>query len=57
MGILTVLCGVIMIAMGVLSLARRKSALPELQPMESVVVLVPFGVIITIIGIIIQTKS
>jgi heme/copper-type cytochrome/quinol oxidase subunit 1 len=57
MGILTILCGVIMIAMGVLSLARRKSTLPELQPMESVVVLVPFGAIITIIGIIIQSKS
>jgi hypothetical protein len=57
MGILTILCGVIMIAMGVLSLTRRKSTLPELQPMESVVVLVPFGVIITVIGIIIQSKS
>jgi hypothetical protein len=57
MGILTILCGVIMIAMGGFSLARRKSTLPELQPLESVVVLVPFGVIITVIGIIIQSKS
>lgn len=46
-----------MIAMGVLSLTRRKSMLPELQPMESVVVLVPFGFIIAVIGIIIQSKS
>jgi multisubunit Na+/H+ antiporter MnhG subunit len=57
MGILTILCGVAMIVMGVLSLVRRKSTLPELQPMESVVVLVPFGVIITVIGVIIQSKS
>jgi multisubunit Na+/H+ antiporter MnhG subunit len=56
MGILTILCGVAMIVMGALSLIRRKSTLPELQPMESVVVLVPFGLIITVIGVIIQSK-
>jgi uncharacterized membrane protein YidH (DUF202 family) len=57
MGILTILCGVAMIVMGALSFARRKSTLPELQPLESVVVLVPFGVIIAIIGVIIQSKA
>jgi heme/copper-type cytochrome/quinol oxidase subunit 1 len=57
MGILTILCGVAMIVMGVLGLARRKSTLPELQPIESVVVLVPFGLIIAVIGVIIQSKA
>ncbi len=57
MGILTVLCGVAMIVMGVVGMVRRKSTLPELQPFESLVVLVPFGVIIAVIGVIIQTKS
>jgi uncharacterized membrane protein YidH (DUF202 family) len=57
MGILTILCGIAMIVMGAVSLVRRKSTLPELQPLESVVVLVPFGVIITVIGMIIQSKS
>ena len=56
MGILTILCGLIMMVMGAVSLARKKSTLPELQPIESVVVLVPFGVIITVIGVIIQSK-
>ena len=57
MGILTVLCGVAMIVMGVVGMVRRKSTLPELQPLEGLVVLVPFGVIITIIGVIVQSKS
>ena len=57
MGILTVLCGVAMIVMGVVGMVRRKSTLPELQPLESLVVLVPFGVIIAVIGVIIQSKS
>ena len=57
MGILTVLCGVAMIVMGVVGMVRRKSTLPELQPLESLVVLVPFGVIITVIGVIVQSKS
>lgn len=57
MGILTVLCGVAMIVMGVVGLVRRKSTLPELQPLESLVVLVPFGVIIAVIGVIVQSKS
>jgi heme/copper-type cytochrome/quinol oxidase subunit 1 len=57
MGILTVLCGVAMIVMGVVGMVRRKSTLPELQPFESLVVLVPFGVIITVIGVIVQSKS
>ncbi len=57
MGILTVLCGVAMIVMGVVGMVRRKSTLPELQPLESLVVLVPFGVIISVIGVIIQSKS
>ena len=57
MGILTALCGVAMIVMGVVGLVRRKSTLPELQPFESLVVLVPFGVIIAIIGVIVQSKS
>ena len=57
MGILTVLCGVAMIVMGVVGMVRRKSTLPELQPLESLVVLVPFGVIIAIIGVIVQSKS
>ena len=57
MGILTVLCGVAMIVMGVVGMVRRKSSLPELQPLESLVVLVPFGVIIAIIGVIVQSKS
>ena len=57
MGILTVLCGVAMIVMGVVGMVRRKSTLPELQPLESLVVLVPFGVIISVIGVIVQSKS
>lgn len=57
MGILTVLCGVAMIVMGVVGMVRRKSTLPELQPLESLVVLVPFGVIIAVIGVIVQSKS
>ena len=57
MGILTVLCGVAMIVMGVVGMVRRKSTLPELQPFESLVVLVPFGVIIAVIGVIVQSKS
>jgi heme/copper-type cytochrome/quinol oxidase subunit 1 len=57
MGILTVLCGIAMIVLGVVGMVRRKSTLPELQPLESLVVLVPFGVIIAVIGVIIQTKS
>ena len=57
MGILTVLCGVAMIVMSVVGMVRRKSTLPELQPLESLVVLVPFGVIIAVIGVIIQSKS
>jgi len=57
MGILTVLCGVAMIVMGVVGLVRRKSTLPELQPLESLVVLAPFGIIIAVIGVIVQSKS
>ena len=57
MGILTVLCGVAMIVMGIVGMVRRKSTLPELQPLESLVVLVPFGVIISVIGVIVQSKS
>ncbi|NJK43894.1 MAG: hypothetical protein HC933_06050 [Pleurocapsa sp. SU_196_0] len=57
MGILTILCGLVMVVMGAVSLARRKSTLPELQPLESFVVLVPFGVIIAVIGVIIQSKT
>ena len=56
MGILTILCGLVMVVMGAVSLARRRSTLPELQPFESFVVLVPFGVIITVVGVIIQSK-
>jgi hypothetical protein len=57
MGILTVLCGVFMLAIGLGGLVRKQSLLPEIKPSEAALVTIPMGVVITMIGIIIQTKS
>jgi hypothetical protein len=57
MGILTVLCGIFMLAIGLGGLVRKQSLLPEIKPSEAALVTIPMGVVITMIGIIIQTKS
>jgi hypothetical protein len=57
MGILTILCGVLMLALGLGSMMSKRALLPELKPSEVVLVTVPFGVVITVIGLIIQTAK
>jgi hypothetical protein len=57
MGILTILCGAIMLVLGVGGYVRKQSLLPELKVSEAALVTLPFGAIITIIGVIIQSKS
>lgn len=57
MGILTILCGVLMLGLGVLGLVRKQSLLPEIKPSEAALATIPMGLVITVIGIIIQTKS
>jgi hypothetical protein len=54
MGILTILCGVMMLALGLGSVVTKRALLPELKPTEVVLVTVPFGLVITVIGFIIQ---
>jgi hypothetical protein len=57
MGILTILCGVLMLALGLGSVVGRRALLPELKPSEVALVTVPFGVVIMVIGLIIQTAK
>jgi hypothetical protein len=57
MGILTILCGVLMLAIGAGSLVQKKSLLPEIKPSEAALATIPMGLVILVIGIIIQTKS
>jgi hypothetical protein len=57
MGILTILCGVLMLVLGFGSLLTKRALLPELKPGEVTLVTVPFGLIITVIGFIIQTAK
>jgi hypothetical protein len=54
MGILTILCGVLMLGLGLGSVMTKRALLPELKPNEVALVTVPFGVVITVIGFIIQ---
>ncbi len=57
MGILTILCGIIMLAIGVFGLVRKQSLLPEIKAGEAALATLPMGFFILLIGIIIQTKS
>lgn len=57
MGILTILCGVLMLAIGAGSLIQKKSLLPEIKAGEAALATIPMGLVILVIGIIIQTKS
>lgn len=57
MGILTILCGLLMLGLGVGSLVTKRALLPELKPNEVVMVTVPFGLVITVVGFIIQTAK
>jgi hypothetical protein len=57
MGILTILCGVLMLGIGILGLARKQSLLPEIKPSEAALTTIPMGLVILVIGVIIQTKS
>jgi multisubunit Na+/H+ antiporter MnhG subunit len=57
MGILTILCGAIMLILGIGGLLRKQSLLPEIKASEAALVTLPFGAIITVIGVIIQTKA
>ncbi len=57
MGILTVLCGVLMLAIGLVGVAKKQSLLPEIKPSEAALVTIPMGLVILVLGIIIQTKS
>ena len=57
MGILTILCGVLMLALGLGSVVGKRALLPELKPSEVALVTLPFGVVITVIGLIIQTAK
>ncbi len=57
MGILTVLCGVFMLAIGLGGLVKKQSLLPEIKPSEAALVTIPMGLVILVLGIIIQTKS
>jgi hypothetical protein len=57
MGILTILCGAIMLVLGIGGYVRKQSLLPEIKVSEAALVTVPFGLIITVIGIIIQSKG
>ena len=50
MGILTVLTGLILIALGLGSVVLRRPLLPELVPSEVAMATVPFGVIIALLG-------
>ena len=55
MGIITILCGLAFVAIGAGSLITSRSLLPELKPSEAALTTLPFGVIVVVIGIIIQT--
>ena len=57
MGILTVLCGVLMLAIGLVGVVKKQSLLPEIKPSEAALVTIPMGLVILVLGIIIQTKS
>ncbi|MFN3265898.1 MAG: hypothetical protein ACK41E_03565 [Deinococcales bacterium] len=57
MGVLTILCGLLMLGLGIVGLVRKQSLLPEVKPSEAALATIPMGLVITIIGIIIQTKS
>lgn len=57
MGILTILCGLLMLGLGLGSAITKRALLPELKPSEVMLATVPFGVIITVIGVIIQTAK
>jgi hypothetical protein len=57
MGILTILCGVLMLGLGLVGLARKQSLLPEIKPSEAALATIPMGLVILVLGIIIQTKS
>jgi hypothetical protein len=55
MGIITILCGLAFVVLGAGSLITRRSMLPELEPGEAALTTLPFGVIVVVIGIIIQS--
>lgn len=57
MGIATILCGLLMLGIGLGSLVQKKSLLPEIKPSEAALATIPMGLVILVIGIIIQTKS
>ena len=57
MGILTVFCGVLMLAIGLVGVVKKQSLLPEIKPSEAALVTIPMGLVILVLGIIIQTKS
>jgi multisubunit Na+/H+ antiporter MnhG subunit len=57
MGILTMLCGVLMVGIGLVGLVREQSVLPEIKPNEAALTTIPMGLVILVIGVIIQTKS
>lgn len=57
MGILTILCGVLMLAIGAFGLARKQSLLPEIKAGEAALATIPMGLVILALGIIIQSKS
>ena len=52
MGFVTVLTGLLMIVLGVGSLAMRRPLLPEILPDEVAMATIPFGVMIALIGLI-----
>lgn len=55
MGIITILCGLAFIVIGVTSLITHRSLLPELKPNEAALTTLPFGVIVLFVGIVIQS--
>ena len=57
MGILTILCGLLMLGLGLGSVVTKRALLPELKPGEVMLATVPFGLVITVIGVIIQTAK
>ena len=56
MGIITILFGVALLALGLGSLALRRPLLPELRPGEVALATVPFGLITLVVGLAIQVR-